>query len=230
MLRNETRRVKVFYVISNACWVSGGAERAASMMLRRLREHYDFECEMLSGHPVPYEEVRDGVRLRGFRDFEELKTITRAEKPDIILGSLDDAVPAFKVGCHFEIPRILSVHGYEYSPPSAEETRQWLFLAGYRPLPQADIDFVLKSADHVFSCSQYMQHFLRDRTQRDSDILANDWDSDDVLLDDSARGEGSCITAICGSRHKGIEIFLELARRFPDERFMLDRVSRYRPE
>lgn len=213
--------MKVFYAISNACWVSGGAERAALMMLRRLREHYDFECEMLSSHPVRYEEIRNGVRLRGFRDIEELKTITRAEKPDIILGSLADAVPAFQVGCRYGIPRILSIHGYEYSPPTAEETRQWLIPAGHRSLPQSDIDFVLKSADHVFSCSQYMQRFLRDRAKLESEILLNDWDEEEVLLDDTAGGEGACITAICGNRHKGVEIFLELASRFPNERFML---------
>ena len=71
--------MKLFYVISHACWVSGGAERTASMVLRRLREQYGFECEMLSSYPVPYEEVRDGIRLRGFCDVEQLKAIVLDE-------------------------------------------------------------------------------------------------------------------------------------------------------
>jgi len=213
--------MKVFYVISKACEISGGAERATSMMLRRLQEHYAFECEMLSAHPVTYEEVRDGVRLRGFRDIEELKTMTRAEKPDIILASLADAVPAFQVARHFAIPRILSIHAYEYSPPNAQEMTQWSIQSGYRSLPRADIDFVLESADQIFCCSQYMQNFLRGRAKRESEILLNDWDEDEVLIDDTARAEGASITAICGYRHKGGEIFLELARRFADEKFML---------
>jgi len=73
--------MKVFYVISHACWLLGGAERGALMTLRRLREIYGFECEMLSSYAVPYEEVRGGIRVRSFRDTEELKTIARAEKP-----------------------------------------------------------------------------------------------------------------------------------------------------
>ncbi len=213
--------MKVFYVLSDACSISGGAERAAIMVLRRLRDHYDFECEMLSSHPLPFEQMRDGIRLRGFRDIEELKTITRMERPDIIVGSLEDAVPAFKVACHFGIPRILTIHSYEYSPPTAEEVSQWSLSGRHRSLPQTAIDFVLDGAGHIFVCSQYMQQFLCDRTGRRSEVLLNDWDEADVLIDACDRGEGACITAICGHRYKGVEIFLELARRFPDERFLL---------
>ena len=213
--------MKVFYVVSDACTISGGAERAAVMALRRLRESYDFECEMLSSHPVPFEQIRNGIRLRGFRDIEELKTITRSEQPDIIVGSLEDAVSAFRVARHFGIPRILSIHSYEYSPPSAEEITQWCLTNHHRSLPGTDIDFVLDTADHIFVCSQYMQAFLHNRTGRVSEVLLNDWDEEEILIDARDHGEGACITAVCGHRYKGIEIFLELARRFPDERFLL---------
>jgi len=71
--------MKLFYVISDAIRVSGGAEKAASLLLRRLREHYEFDCEMLSCHPIPHDEVQNGIRLRGFRDLEELTQITHAE-------------------------------------------------------------------------------------------------------------------------------------------------------
>ncbi len=213
--------MKVFYVISNICWISGGAEKAALMTLRRLREHYGFECELLSSYAVPYEEWHDGVRLRGFRDVEELKSMARAERPDVIIASLADAVPAFKVAYHFDIPRILSIHSYEFSPPTPIEVQQWQMPEGHRTLPQADIEFVLNSADHIFVCSQHMQRFLRARSKHDSEVLLNDWDEKEVLLDHIGQNGDGRITAICGYRHKGAEIFLDLAKRFPQERFML---------
>ena len=173
--------MKVFYVISNACDKSGGAEPAASIMLGRLRERHQFECEMLSAHPVAYEEIRKGICLRGFRDIEELKTMILAEKPDIIVGALADAVPAFQVGCLYGIPRILVIHGDEYLPPSADEARQKSLPADRHPLSQADVDFVLKSADRVFSWSQDTQQFLREHGQRDSEVLQSEFDDEDLL-------------------------------------------------
>jgi len=213
--------MKVFYAISDACRVLGGAERAASVLLRRLQDHYGFQCEMLSCHPVPYEEVRDGIRLRGFADLEELTSIALAEKPDIVIGSLGDAVMAFQMASRFDIPRILSVHGYEFSPPNEDERREWSMHPGFTPLNQKDIDFVLSSANHIYSCSAYLQNFLRDRAGVESDVLGNDWDNASVLIEKAKRGDTPVITAVCASAHKGIEIFLELARRFPDEPFQL---------
>jgi glycosyltransferase involved in cell wall biosynthesis len=212
---------KVFYVISDAIRISGGAEKTASLLLRRLREHYEFECEMLSHHPIPHDEVRNGIRLRGFRDLEELTEITRAEKPDIIIGSLHDAVMAFKIGARFGIPCILSIHSYEYTPPNEQERCAWAIHPGFRPLPQADIDFVLETADHIFTCSEFMQQFLHNRSQVQSDVLPNAWDDQEILIQESSDRDGRFITAVCASPHKGIEIFLELARRFPSEEFML---------
>lgn len=213
--------MKIFYVISNACEVAGGAERAARAALRQLHACYGFACEMLSAHPAPFEQTSDGIRLRGFRDVEELKSIVGAERPDVIIASLGDAVPAFRVARRFRIPRILWIHAYEFSPPSDEERLQWSIPPAHRALPADDIDFVLKSADHVFTCSQHMQGFLRDRAHRDSEVLLNSWDEDEVLIAEPAAGDAACITAVCGYRHKGSDIFLEMARRFPHERFML---------
>jgi glycosyltransferase involved in cell wall biosynthesis len=213
--------VKVFYIISDACRVSGGAERAASVMLQKVQKHYGYSCEMLSAHPVPFEQVRDGVRLRGFRDEEDLNAITLAERPDIIIASLTDAVPAFKVAARHGVPRILSIHGYEFSPPTEEERRQWSMHPGFVPMPQDDIDFVLNSADHIFSCSPYLQAFLRDRLRLDTEVLPNDWNINEVMIDQNDLKEGTYITGICSSPHKGIGIILELARHFTDAQFML---------
>ena len=213
--------MKLCYVISDAIRVSGGAEKAASLLLRRLREHYEFDCEMLSCHPIPHDEVRNGIRLRGFRDLEELTQITHAERPDVIIGSLRDAVMAFKVGDRFGIPCILSIHDYDYTPPNEQERGAWSIHPGFSPLPQADIDFVLETADHVFTCSEFMQQFLRNRTQVQSDVLPNLWDDQEVLIEETVHRDGRYITAVCASPHKGIEVILELARRFPNEEFML---------
>lgn len=93
-----------------------------------------------------------------------------------------------------------------------------------------ELQVKLSSAEHsLYFHGTSMLPFLREGdlvvvrpiAQRDSEILLNDWDEGDVLLDDTAGGERSCITAICSNSHKGVGIFLELARRFPDERFML---------
>ena len=92
---------------------------------------------------------------------------------------------------------------------------------GFSPLPQADIDFVLETADHVFTCSEFMQQFLRNRTQVQSDVLPNLWDDQEVLIEETVHRDGRYITAVCASPHKGIEVILELARRFPNEEFML---------
>ena len=213
--------MRIFYVISNACEVAGGAERAARTALRQLSEQYGFACEMLSDHPIPFEQTSDGIRLRGFRDIEELKTIVATERPDVIIASLGDAVPAFRVARRFSVPTILWIHSYEFTPPTEEERLQWLIPAAHRILPEGDIDFVLSSADHIFTCSQHMQMFLRDRAHRESEVLLNFWEEDEVLIAAPATEDAACITALCGYRHKGSEIFLELARRFPDERFML---------
>ena len=102
--------MRIFYVISNACEVAGGAERAARTALRQLSEQYGFACEMLSDHPIPFEQTSDGIRLRGFRDIEELKTIVATERPDVIIASLGDAVPAFRVARRFSVPTILWIH------------------------------------------------------------------------------------------------------------------------
>ncbi len=213
--------MKVFYIISDAIRVSGGAEKTASSALRQLRDHYGFDCEMLSWHPIPHNEFRSGLRVRSFRDLEELTQITKLERPDIFIASGRDAVMAFKVGKRFGLPCILSIHDFEFSPPNELEQSDWSIHPGFTPLPQADIDFVLQSADHVFTCSKFLQQHLLSKSQVQSDVLPNAWNEQDVLIDRNARHEGRYITAVCSSPHKGVDVFLELARRYPDEPFML---------
>lgn len=213
--------MKVFYIVSNAFRITGGAELAALTALQHLRDGYGFDCELLSGHPCPKEEVCKGIRLRAFRDVDELKGHITDERPDVLIGSLADAVPAFRIGRLLAIPRILSVHGYEFSPPSAGEAEAWRIAPGQQQLGGADIDFVLDSANHIFCCSEFIRQFLKERAQKDSEVLLNAWDLSDVLVDDACRGAARYITGVCGYRNKGADIFVELARRFPKERFRL---------
>ena len=206
--------MKLAYVISQAFQIQGGALLGARASLSSLQRTYGFECVLYSQHPVTIDECIDGIRHHSFPDVTRLDQLIRAYQPDLIIGSLNDALPAFRVAERYQVPRILCVHSHEICPPSPEEIKDWLLPEATQALSEATLSWILAQVDRLVCYSDYMQHRIQQQRNLPADRLTYEWDVPRTLMqvDDH---QPQKITAVCGFRHKGIELFIDLARRHP---------------
>jgi glycosyltransferase involved in cell wall biosynthesis len=211
--------MKIVFVIGNAFAIFGGAAISTLTFAKKLKRDFGHDSLMLSRHPVARSEMIGGTTVAGYRDLEELKTVVRDFQPGVIVGALGDAIDACRIAHRYRVPFFLYLHSYEFCAPTADEAKAWGLPAEAVFPPEADVDFLLGSATAVFACSRHIRDVLEKKRRRPSEVLY--YDFDDVLLDADQGRRPEHIVGICGYRHKGLEIFLQLARRFPRERFLL---------
>ncbi|HEX2386024.1 MAG TPA: glycosyltransferase family 4 protein, partial [Candidatus Binatia bacterium] len=213
--------MKILFVISGGLRTLGGAVVSTLVFARKLERDLGHRCVVLTGHPVSRRETIGGIEIAAYRDVEELKHGVETFRPDVIVGALKDAVDALRVANRSGIPAALYLHSYEFCPPTLAERGEWGIAAESAFPSDAEADFVFASANAVFVCSRHLQQVLEAKRHLSSEVIPCDFDPDEVMLDKRRPYHAEYITGVCGYRHKGIEIFLGLAERFPRERFLL---------
>ncbi|HEY2989792.1 MAG TPA: glycosyltransferase family 4 protein [Candidatus Binatia bacterium] len=213
--------MRIVFVIGNAFQIFGGAAISTLDFLRRLERDFGHRCLMLSRHPVPRRETIAGIEVAAYRDLDELKETVRRFQPDVMLGALANATDALRVARRYRIPGFVHLHSYEFCAPTADEQIQWGLAPETVFPPPAEADFVLRSADGLFACSRHMQRRLEQQHGRRADVLYCDFAPEEVLLDAAGPRRPEYISGICGYRHKGLEVLLHLAGKFPHQRFLL---------
>lgn len=212
--------MRILLAITDGRRVVGGALLGSTALLRALARHDGHSSVIATPHPLPGGEFVDGVEVIGYRDIQELVELTRRLRPDVMIGGLAASIDAMRIARRFEIPGVLWILGYDLSEPTPEEKRAWGIHPDC-PFPPAELaDFALGAADRVFTCSRHMQRFLQDRRGVRSEVLYQTWAPEEIPGAGPPRADGY-VTAACGFHHKGIDIFLHLARAFPAERFLL---------
>jgi glycosyltransferase involved in cell wall biosynthesis len=209
----------IVFVIGGAFRTLGGALVTTVVFARKLQRDFGHRVILLSRHAICSRESIGGVEVAAYRDIEELKAQVKEHHPDIIVGALDGATDGLRVASRHGIPCAVYLHGYEFCPPTAAERDAWGIRVGDAFPSAAEADFVLRSADARFACSKYLQDFYQRRHRLRCELVYGDFDLNEVLLDRPRQPE--YIAGVCGYRHKGLEIFLDLAERFPDQRFLL---------
>lgn len=212
--------MKVLSVVGSAYPLFGGAQLTSHALLRRLRAERGWDVLLATGHHRRARIAPHGVPIETYRDVDELKAITRRERPDVVLGALGGAADAVRVAARFALPSIVSLHSYEYCPPTADEIAAW-GVSSERQYPSADeATWALGAATRVVANSRYLRDRTRARHGVEPVVVHPEMVPADFLIDPTAR-RGEYVTGICGHRYKGSEVFLALADAFPRERFLL---------
>ncbi len=209
--------MRVLFVISNAHRTMGGAAMTGLLLLRNLRRDHGHDVSMVTPHSSLESRTCDGVEVAAYRDLDELKETVARLRPDVMLGSLEHATDAVRVANHYSVPCAVYLQSYAYCAPADQAA--W----GISPdavFPSAEeAAFVIEAADSLFACSSYLAGAIERRHGREPEVLYPEFDPGQVLVD--GRSDPHYITGVCGYRHKGLDVFLHLARTFPGEQFLL---------
>lgn len=212
--------MKVLAVVGSAYPLFGGAQRTSHALLRRLRAERGWDVLLATGHHRRVRTAPQGIPIETYRDVEELKTITRRERPDVLLGALEGIPDALRVATRFALPSIVSLHSFEYCAPTPDEIAAWGVSAERRYPDRDETAWVLASATRIVANSRYLGDRMRMRHGVETAVVYPELVPDDVMIARERR-RGGWITGICGHRYKGADVFLALADAFPRERFLL---------
>jgi glycosyltransferase involved in cell wall biosynthesis len=212
--------VKVAYLLQKGIEIKGGAALCAAGLLRNLRDRFGHFCVILTPHPTPGRDVLDGIEIWAYRDLDELQDFVRLLRPDIVIGSARPAADAVRVGARFDLPVVIHVQEFSLSYPGKATRLSWGFIDADDTIPREEALSIVERADRIVVCSEYMGKVVREFHGRDSTVVHNFWRPDELRP-----VEPDCdpvfVGAVCGYRHKGSDMLLELADRFSDERFLL---------
>jgi glycosyltransferase involved in cell wall biosynthesis len=213
-------RLTVLGVVSQPFPILGGAHLTHVSFLRRLAHDWGRTVHCLGSAPWRATATVHGLRIRSYRDTEELRQAVLALRPHVLLSTLDAAYAGQRVASRYGIPHLVYADSFEHCPPGAAERRRWLLPpdAAY-PDPAAGRELV-READGVLATSGFLRDRLAGHHGVRAHVLYPEFCPDDFRLRDGAH-RGPFITAVCGRPFKGLGLFLELARRFPRERFLL---------
>lgn len=206
--------------ISNAHRVAGGAAISGAVSLKNLEDDFGHECRMFTRAPRPVNRRVEGREVNHYSDLEELKAAVSSWRPDVLIGLLSSASDTTRLASHFGIPGFAYLLSYEFSEPSPEEKRLWGLSEQASFASEAETDWVLDAADRVFVCSRFMQGMPSLR-KAGAEVLYPEFDLEKLMVSIECPASEKTITGICGFRNKGIEVFLDLARSFPEESFSL---------
>lgn len=198
----------------------GGAELSLLALLDRLQRQHGHTCRLF-GLEQQHRRARvRGVDLETCRDAEELWRRIAAMRPDAMLSTLEASGAAARIAARLGVPHVVWCQSFEHCPPSAAERRSW-GVSLERVYPgEADRER-LKTADLVVSCSRFLAGRVHRWLGTRPAVLYPEFIPDDVRLSREQRQAGRYITGVCGQAYKGVDIFLALARKFPDRAFRL---------
>lgn len=195
----------------------GGAQITVWSFLETLHAEYGHTCELLTPYPRKHRHKHGALALSTYRDPDELKTMLKTRRPQVLIASLEPTAEALGVASRFGIPTLAYFQSYEHCEPSPAEKRLW-GLNPERMYPsREEALYALRTADILLANSQHVQGRLAQKWGVAPGVLYPN-----IVLKPLRPGRNpQYITGVCGSAHKGIEIFLALADAFPDERFLL---------
>jgi glycosyltransferase involved in cell wall biosynthesis len=214
------RRIVVLGVVSHPFPVLGGAHLSHLALLRRLRDEFGHAVDSLGSAPYRVTATVQGIRIRSYRDSEELRQAVLSVRPDVLLSALDSSFACEPVARRYGIPHLVTTHSFEECPPTLAERRRWGVPEDAAYPSHAAGREVVRGADLVLANSRFLRDRLRARHDVRPRVLYPEFLPDGLLLADR-RPPGPFIASVCGRPFKGASIFLELARRFPRERFLL---------
>lgn len=211
--------MKVATVVPHAHPLYGGAQLSVLALLFRLRAEHGIDGVILTSTARPVKSSLRGVPIRGYRDLDELKQRTAAERPDVVLGVVDAVAEAERVAASLGLPTIAYLQSFELCPPTDDEVEAWGVSKVRSYWTPDECERILRAADRVFANSPFLRDRLGSRSCVAVDVLYPEFLPDDFLLPAPPRGRA--ITAVAGHRYKGSDVLRELARAFPDERFVV---------
>lgn len=213
------RVVGVFDHLAAPALAMGGAARTALAHLGALARERGHTCHVLTPALRAARAMRGGLPLRTYRDFDELKVLIAGLRPDVVISNLDLVYDAADL-CHSAgVPHVALLDSFECCEPTASEKRRWGISLERRYLSADQVRFALRASECVLACSRALARRVRRQHAIRAEVLYPAIDPRLLPVDPRARPE--FITGVCGARYKGAQIFLELARRFPAERFLL---------
>lgn len=209
--------MNVLAVIANAYPQMGGAQITVQTLLEKLCAEYAWHCAMLTPYALKRTYTRGGVIHSTYRDVDELKTIIKARRPDVLFASLEPIPDALGIAAQFNIPTITYFQSYEFCEPSRSTKLLWgLYPEREYPSRQA-VAFALHASSVLLANSQHTRNCFARRYNVTPRVLYPEI----VLKPFRRKRSPAYITGICGSAYKGVEIFLALADAFPNEQFLL---------
>lgn len=200
--------------------VVGGAQRTHQTYLRGLTRAYGHTCFYLDASRTRRGIRQGAVRQDAFRDDAELFAKIKNARPDAIIAGFTLIHDAVKIGHARDIPVVGWMNSYEYCPPTAQEIQAWHLTHAHRYPAPAERAFALRHADALVVNSRFVQARLERMTGARAQVIYPAFDAREILFSRRAYTP-AYILGICGYPHKGADIFLELARRFPHEHFLL---------
>src|SRR5581483_9047395 len=230
--RHPRSEMNVIGIVGRTYPMFGGAELTVWTLLKRLRAEYKYSCALFAPSARKQQNTKAGISLTTYRDADELKAMLKAQRPQVLLVSLDAAAQVVGIASRFNIPTIAYFQSYEYCQPTLDEKRRWgVDITRQYPSRQA-VEYTLDTADVLLVNSKHLQNCFARKYNLKPRVLYPEFA---LGIDPKSlrRPFGSMpdhspiaripqyITGICGSPYKGIEIFLALADAFPDEPFLL---------
>ena len=209
------------YPFSSGEALHGGAQISQLELLAALTTQYGHDCQLLTEFPTRERAQFAGVRIASFRDREELWQMVEALSPDAILGALSLNCEAVRIAKHLRIPSLLFLHAYEAAPLTPPELRRFGMSGTETVLSEQEWSFAWKGASRVYACSRYLRDYVSGKRRRRIRVLYPEFAPKRTLVRDAPLPADAFITGICGLAHKGAQIFLDLSRAFPAERFQL---------
>jgi glycosyltransferase involved in cell wall biosynthesis len=200
--------------------VVGGAQRTHQTYLRGLARAYGHTCFYLDAARTRRAIRHGAVQLDFFRDDAELFGKIKRARPDAIIAGFTLIHDAVKMGHALDIPVVGWMNSYEYCPPTAQEIQAWHLTHGHRYPAPAERAFALQHADALVVNSRFVQARLERMTGARAQVIYPAFDAREILFSPRAYTP-AYILGICGYPHKGADIFWELARRFPQQSFLL---------
>ncbi len=208
--------MRILSVLDIGYPVVGGAQITHQTYLRLLARRFGHDTLYLDRARVRRPIRGEAPRLDYFRDWHELKQKLDAWRPDVIVAAFTTIHWIARLS---EVPYVAALNSYEYCPPSEAETRSWRLTLSHRYPTATERERALSAAAAIMVNSQHLRQRLERLAGYDACVVYPPFEQ--RALPSPRAGDGTCVTGVCGYPHKGAEIFLELARRFPDQPFLL---------
>jgi glycosyltransferase involved in cell wall biosynthesis len=199
----------------------GGAQITNLAFLQKLSEKFGYKCHIYSFFPFKKHAYYRNVKLSTFRDTHELKVMIRKLKPRVAISAMDISHDVLRLTTHLNIPTIVYLQSYEYSPPTDIERKKWKVSRTREYTDTKEARFIFEQSDARVVNSKYMQRRFERKFKMKFQVIYPEFIPDDFLIQDNSTETNKYITGVCGYRYKGADIFYALANNFLDENFLL---------
>ncbi|MDD5068308.1 MAG: glycosyltransferase [Candidatus Pacebacteria bacterium] len=214
--------MKILSIISNGYPIIGGAQLANIAYLKTLSKRFDHECSIFTNFDKKIKHRYGKVKLETFRDLEELRAMTGVFHPDVIIASSHISHYAVKLAKKLGVPSLIYMQDYSYCSVTPREQESWQI--GGPNTTKEGREFVMQEADMVCCVSYALQKRFWKEYKIHTPVLYCPFEPNSFLLEKPPIQKEN-LSFIMGTNclwpHKGADIFLELCRIFPNEKFLI---------